>query len=112
MDKKIIKVIQKDNDLFNSCPHLKEFKRPSSRFEKLMQKEEGEGKNNRSNYKNAIYKSKQGITYGLYQRFPWDHGNVPFGSSSSNFKVMGASSGGVGGEEGCSSGYKQKAPIH
>ena len=48
----------KESDLFKSCPHLKEFKRPSSKYEKLIQKEEGEGKNIRSNYKNAVYKSK------------------------------------------------------
>ena len=53
------------------------------------------------------YKSR-GITYGLFQRFPWDQGGVPFGSSSGNFKSADLGPG-VGGEEGRASGYKPRS---
>jgi hypothetical protein len=37
----------------------------------------------------SCYKSKSGVTYGLYQRFPWDETNIPFGSSGSGrFKTQ------------------------
>ena len=54
------------------------------------------------------YKSKRGITYGLFQRFPWDQDGVAFGSSSSNFKSANVGAG-VGGEEGQAGGYKPKS---
>jgi len=54
------------------------------------------------------YKSRRGITYGLFQRFPWDQDGVPFGSSSGNFKSVDVGPG-VGGEEGRATGYKPKS---
>ena len=73
-----------------------------------MIKEYENDANTKSAPRTHCYKSRRGITYGLFQRFPWDAEGVPFGSSSGNFKSADAGPG-VGGEEGRASGYKPKS---
>ena len=44
---------------------------------------------------NVCYKDRSGTTFGLYQRFYWDQGNVPFGGQP-HFQNQGPRGPGVG----------------
>ena len=75
----VLHVDKKEDGIFEMCPHLKEFKKDERQLQRDHEKSNKENKGTSIRPVNTCYKSKTGVTYGLYQRFYWDESNVPFG---------------------------------
>jgi len=65
-----------EQGIFDMRPELEEFKKSAKNLDKLKTTKVKNG--SKAKPVNSNYKTKNGETYGLYQRFYWDETNVPF----------------------------------
>lgn len=83
--------------IFHAKPQLLEFMKPVEK--QLQQRRQNNGRDQNAEIQaapvNVCYKDKSGTSYGLYQRFYWDAGNVPFGGYP-NFQSQGPRGPGIG----------------
>lgn len=59
-------VEKKEDGIFEMCPHLKEFKKDERQLQRDHEKSNKENKGTNIRPVNSCYKSKTGVTYGLY----------------------------------------------
>jgi len=72
--------------IFRNYPHLMEFKIDDAKLEKIRSKDTGKETKVFVKPINSSYKGSDGTSYGLFQRFYWDEGGIPFGGTP-NFKA-------------------------